>query len=66
MNESGISLDSKTSMKEFLFATLEDNPRNERMVGLTEGDLVEVYEQSVEVIAFQEEVSQGRLAKLCL
>jgi len=44
-------------MKEFLFATLEDNPRNERIAGLTEGDVVEIYEQSVEVIAFQEEVS---------
>ena len=44
-------------MKDFLLAILEDNPKNERVVGLTDADIIEIYEQSLEVIAFQEEVS---------
>lgn len=43
-NESGISYDSKTSMREFLTAVLEDNPKNERIVGLTDNDIVELFE----------------------
>lgn len=43
-NESGICYDSKTSMREFLSAVLEDNPKNERIVGLTDNDIVELFE----------------------
>ena len=57
-NESGISYDSKTSMREFLSAVLEDNPKNERIVGLTDNDIVELFEQTVEVIQFQEELNK--------
>ena len=58
MNESGISNVSKDSMKEFLVAVLEDNPKNERAVGLTDNDIVETYESTVEVIRFSEELNK--------
>ena len=51
-NESGISYDSKVNMKEFLIAVLVDNPKNERTKGLTDNDIIELYEQSTEVAAF--------------
>lgn len=31
-------------MKDFLVAILDDNPKNERVVGLTEADIIEIYE----------------------
>ena len=49
INESGISIDSKTSMREFMLATLEDNPKNERTVGFSDVDVVEIWQTSVEV-----------------
>ena len=57
INESGISLDSKTSMREFMLATLEDNPKNERTVGFSDVDVVEIWQTSVEVSQLQDEVS---------
>lgn len=56
-NESAISIESKNDMANFMTAILIDNPKNERVIGLTETDIIEIYEQSIEVIAFQEEVS---------
>ena len=57
-NESGIAIDSKSSMKEYLQAVLEDNPRNQRIVGLTDTDIIELYQCSVEVIQFEEELNK--------
>lgn len=54
---SGIELDSKVNMKEFLIAILEDNSKNERTIGLSDADIIEVLEQSVEIMALTEEVS---------
>lgn len=44
-------------MKEFLQAILQDNPNNARTAGLKIPDLIEVYEQSVEIMSLNEEVS---------
>ena len=52
INESGISVDSKQSMREFLLAVLVDNPNGERENGLTDTDIMELYEQAIEVIRF--------------
>jgi len=49
INESGISIDSKTSMRDFMLATLEDNPKNERTSGFSDVDVVEIWQTSVEV-----------------
>ena len=54
---SGIEKDSKVNMKEFLIAILEDNLHDERTVGLSDADIIEVLEQSVEIMALTEEVS---------
>lgn len=51
-NESGISIDSKVNMQEFLHAILIDNVHNQRAAGLTETDIIEIYEQAVEVVQF--------------
>ena len=45
-------------MKEFLQAVLEDNPKNERAKGLTDGDIVETWEQSLEVGTFEDEMNK--------
>lgn len=45
-------------MKEYLLAILEDNPDNQRQMGLQDADIIEIYEQSVEVISFNEELSK--------
>jgi len=47
---SGIELDSKANMKEFVIAILEDNSRAERTIGLSDADIIEVCEQSIEII----------------
>ena len=52
INESGISVDSKQSMREFLLAVLVDNPNGERENGLIDTDIMELYEQAIEVIRF--------------
>lgn len=43
-NQSGIEFDSKLNMREFLMAILEDNAKGERTVGLSDVDIIELYE----------------------
>jgi hypothetical protein len=44
-------------MKEFLTAVLVDNDHQQRMMGLQDSDIAEIYEQSVEIMTLNEEVS---------
>ena len=53
----GILIDSKTNMKEFILAILKDNENNERMNGFTDSDIIDIYETSIEIMAFNDEVS---------
>ena len=53
----GILLDSKSNMKEFIIAILKDNENNERMNGFTDEDIIEIYENSIEIMSFNDEVS---------
>lgn len=41
--KSGIELDSKTNMKEFMIAILEDNPKSERTIGYSDSDIIEIF-----------------------
>jgi hypothetical protein len=41
---SGIELDSKANMKEIVIAILEDNSKSERIIGLSDADIIDVYE----------------------
>ena len=50
----GIEKDSKVSMKEFMVAILEDNPKAERTIGFSDSDIIEIYQQSMEIGAFDE------------
>lgn len=50
--------ESKVSMREFLIATLEDNSKSERTIGLSDADIIEIMEQSVEFIALIEEMNK--------
>ena len=54
--KAGIEHDSKPNMKEFMMAILEDNPKDERSVGFSDSDIMEIYQQSVEVIALDEQM----------
>ncbi len=45
-------------MKEFIMAILEDNSKAQRTVGLSDMDIVEVYEQSIEIMAFEESLEK--------
>lgn len=56
---SGIEKDSKVSMKEFIEAILVDNPASERQIGFSDDDIIEVYQQSAEMIALEESL-QGK------
>ncbi len=55
--ESGIANASKENMREFLMAVLVDNDKQQRMMGLQDQDIAEIYEQSVEIMAMNEMVS---------
>lgn len=44
-------------MREFLMAVLVDNDKQQRMMGLQDQDVAEIYEQSVEIMAMNEMVS---------
>ena len=52
-------IDSKTNMKEFILAILKDNEHQERIMGFTDQDIIDIYEQSVEIICFNDEVSNN-------
>ena len=56
----GILDESRVSMKEFMLAILEDNPKSERTIGFSDVDMIEIYEQSMEVIALNEEMAAKR------
>lgn len=45
-------------MKEFMIAILEDNPKSERIIGFSDTDIIEIYEQSVEVILLNEQMKK--------
>jgi len=45
-------------MKEFMMAILEDNPKSERIIGFSDVDMIEIYEQSMEVIALNDELNK--------
>ena len=45
-------------MKEFMIAILEDNPKNERTVGFSDQDIVEIYETSEEIQALTEQLQK--------
>ena len=45
-------------MKEFMIAILEDNPKSERIIGFSDSDIIEIYEQSVEVILLNEQMKK--------
>ena len=53
----GILDESRVSMKDFMLAILEDNPKSERIIGFSDGDMIEIYEQSMEVIALNEQMA---------
>lgn len=55
--KSGVEVDSKTNMREFMIAILEDNNKAQRTVGYSDADIIEIFEQSVEFMALAEEVS---------
>ena len=45
-------------MRDFMVAILEDNPKSERTIGYSDVDMLEIYEQSMEVIALNEELNK--------
>lgn len=40
----GIMIDSKENMKEFMLAILKDNEHQERIMGFTDQDIIDIYE----------------------
>ena len=52
-------IDSKENMKEFMLAILKDNEHQERIMGFTDQDIIDIYEQSIEIICFNDEVSKN-------
>ena len=50
LTSSGPEKVSKVSMKEFMVAILEDNDKSQRTVGLSDEDIMEVMEQSAEMV----------------
>lgn len=45
-------------MQDFMVAILEDNPKGERTIGYSDVDMIEIYEQSMEVIALNDELNK--------
>ena len=45
-------------MRDFMVAILEDNPKGERTIGYSDVDMIEIYEQSMEVIALNDELNK--------
>ena len=54
----GIMIDSKINMKEFLIAVLTQNEKECRMKGISDTDLIEIYESSIEVMGFNDEMAK--------
>jgi len=46
----GIATESRENMRQYFFAVLEDNDKEQRIKGFAESDLIEIYEQSTEAI----------------
>jgi len=53
----GIATESRANMRDFFFAVLQDNDKEQRFKGFSDQDLIEVYEQSTEAIKQKELVS---------
>lgn len=65
--ESGIANASKDNMRDFLMAVLVDNDKQQRMNGLQDQDIAEIYEQSIEIMGLNEEVSLVALiVRMCV
>jgi hypothetical protein len=62
--ENGIRVETKDNLKEFLFAILEDNDNNQRMNGLSDENLIELYSCSSEALIQKERVSLSILNDL--
>ena len=62
----GIMIDSKANMKEFMLAILKDNEHQERVMGFTDMDIIEIFEQSIEIMMFNDEVSSSHTNILLL
>ena len=45
-------------MKEFMIAILEDNPKSERTIGFSDADIIEIFQQSMEIIALEEQFAK--------
>lgn len=60
--ENGIKISSKSSMEHFMMAVLADNDNSQRDKGFTETDIIEIFEQTEEVMTLNEtqKKSQGR------
>ena len=56
--KSGLEPDSKINMKEFMIAILEDNPKSERTIGFSDADFIEIFQQSMEIIALEEQFAK--------
>lgn len=52
--KSGLEPDSKVNMKEFMIAILEDNAKSERTIGYSDVDIVEIYQQTMEIQDMEE------------
>ena len=58
LSASGTEKVSKVSMKEFMVAVLEDNDKAQRTVGLSDDDIMEVMEQSAEMVQLNESLGK--------
>ena len=58
LTSSGTEKVSKVSMKEFMVAILEDNDKSQRTVGLSDEDIMEVMEQSAEMVQLNESLGK--------
>ena len=48
--DNGIRIETKDNLKDFLFAILEDNDNNQRMNGLSDDNIIELYSCSAEAL----------------
>lgn len=52
--ENGIKISSKNSMHHFMMAVLADNDNSQRDKGFTDTDIIEIFEQTEEVMTLNE------------
>ena len=51
-------METKDNLKDFLFAILQDNDAQQRTSGLSESNLIELYQQSMEAAELLSKVRQ--------